>query len=166
MKKIVLALILAAGCVALCACDNGNSSGGSSDQNGVQNEVTKSPSEKAAELLEKVEFPEMVELSGEMIVESFLGIAESDLSEYHGYRCVAGAHPDEFGILVANDLDTAVKLKDAVGEWVEYQIVLYRDYTPSEVYKLEDSFVILDEKTCTITYAICDNNALAREILN
>ena len=161
MKKTVLALILAAGCAALCACNNGDSSGGSSSKV----EVVKTPSEKAAELLEKAEFPEMAEQPGEMIEASFIGISKEDLSEYHVYRCPQGAYPDEFGILVANDAETAAKLKDAVADWLQDQSDLYRDYTPSEMYKLEDSFVKLDEKTFTVIYAVCDNNTLAREIL-
>lgn len=160
MKKSVLAIILAAFCMTLCACDNSKDSGDSS----INNEVAKTPSEKAAELLEKVEFPEMVELSGELIEASFTGISKENLSEYHVYRCGSGAHPDEFGIIIANDAETAAKLKDAVADWLQYQSDLYRDYTPAEAYKLEDSFVnIVDFDT--VVYAVCDNNALARDIL-
>ena len=166
MKKTLLISALAAAlCITLCACNNGGDSKESENSgSSVQNEVTKTPAEKTEELLNTLNFPQMVEIKGETL-EATLGnaITVSELSDYSVFRCGSGANPDEFGILVANDAETAAKIKQALDSWVEYQSGLYRDYTPAEAYKLDDCFVEL--RGNTVTYAICEDNSKARQIL-
>lgn len=164
MKKTLLALSLAGICLLLAGCsDNSGKSSGDSSNNSTENPTAaETPAEKAEELLNTINFPEMVQVKGTNL-EASLGIKEEELEDFAVYRCGSGAYPDEFGIIVVKDSGNVMKVKSAVKDWIDFQSDSYRDYKPAEMYKLEDSFVSVNGKT--VTYAICEDNSKAREIL-
>lgn len=160
MKKILLSVITAALVCGLCGC--GSSNGGSSASTSSVSQTTLSAKEKAEKLLGAVEFPSMVEVTADKL-DIYFGIAEDEVKEYSVYICGSAAMPDEFGVFVAKDADTAAKIKTAVEKRIEAQKKTYSDYKPDEMYKIDDSFVNVNGST--VCYAICADNTKAAEIL-
>lgn len=159
MKKIVLSVLTAALVCSLCGCGNGESS--ETPSNSVQ-ENKLSCKERTQKLLSEVEFPSMVEVEAEKL-EIYYNVAESDVTEFSAYICGSGAMPDEFGVFVAKDADAAAKLKAGLEKRIESQRKTYADYTPKEMYKLDDSFVNVNGTT--VSYCVCADNTKAGEIL-
>ncbi len=166
MKKFFSIVMAAVMCAALTACSSTDSGSKSDDKSSSDTQsstaVTKKPSEKAQELLGAVTFPEMVSKDMEFVEVTF-GITADMVTEHCLYICGSGAMPDEFGIFVASSADAASQIKSKIDARIAYQKNTYTDYTPAEVYKLEDSFCDVDGNT--VVYAICADNAKAREIL-
>lgn len=166
MKKFFSIVMAAVMCAALTACNNTDSGSKSDDKSSSDTQsstaVTKKPSEKAQELLGAVTFPEMVSKDMEFVEVTF-GITADMVTEHCLYICGSGAMPDEFGIFVASSADAAAQIKSKIDARIAYQKDTYTDYTPAEVYKLEDSFCDVDGNT--VVYAICADNTKAREIL-
>lgn len=158
MKKIILTVITAALVCGMCGCQNGGSAQGGSS---VVSENKLSAGEKTKKLMDEVKFPSMVEVKAEKL-ELYFDVSESDLTEYSAYICGSGAMPDEIGVFTAKDADTAAKLKEAVEKRIESQRKTYADYKPDEMYKLDDSFISVNGNT--VSYAICADNAKAKEI--
>lgn len=170
MKKIFSIAMIAVMCAAFTAC--GNSAGGDSDSGKSSNdnkteqqsstENIKKPSEKAAELLDAVTFPQMVEKDMEFVEVTF-GITSDMVTDHIFYVCGSGAMPDEFGIFEAADADAAASVKAKIDSRIAYQKDTYTTYSPDEAYKLTDSFCEVNGNT--VIYAICADNSKAREIL-
>lgn len=163
MKKIILTVITAALVCSMCGCGNG----GGSSQNSSQTESSASQSalslsERTKKLLDEVKFPSMVEVNQEKL-ELYFDVSEGDVTEYSAYICGSGAMPDEFGVFTAKDADTAAKLKASIEKRIESLRKTYADYTPKEMYKLDDSFVNVNGNT--LSYAVCADNAKAKDIL-
>ncbi len=164
MRKIkIFAVLLAAG-MLLTGCNNAPSDS-SSSSSGSESESSseKTVSEKTAELLESIEFPEMVEVKSDKL-SVYYDIDADELKEFSAYVCGSGAMPDEFGIFVANDADDASDIKEDLEERIEKQRSTYQDYTPDEMYKIEDSFVEVSGNT--VIYAVCADNSTAKSILS
>lgn len=160
MKKVFLSVITAALVCSLCGCGSSNS--GSSSSSSSVSQSTLSAKEKTEKLLGAVEFPSMVEISADKL-DIYFGIAEDEVKEYSVYICGSAAMPDEFGVFVAKDADTAAKIKTAVEKRIEAQKKTYSDYKPDEMYKIDDSFVNVNGTS--VSYAICADNTKAAEIL-
>lgn len=159
IKKITACAVLAAVMLSGCTKTENTGSSGSSSSSAA---VTQSASEKTTKLLTEVEFPEMVEVSSDRL-EVYFGISADKVEDFSAYICGSGAMPDEFGIFLAKDASAAAEIEGLLKDRIDYQTETYRDYTPQEVYKLEDSFVSVSGNT--VIYAICADNAKAREIL-
>lgn len=167
MKKNILAIITAGVmCVSLAGC-NGNSSGGSSAVQSAEN--TKSVSEKANDVKSAVAFAtfdgkevSMKDLANSQL-KDVLGIDPADVAEFSAYICPVGAVPDEFGIFTAKDTDAAGRIKESLDKRVEHQKTTFKDYTPNEMYKFDDSFV--EQSGNTVIYSICGDNAKVKELL-
>ncbi len=157
MKKIILALATAALACTFCGCGSSESAPNSSEQ---QSSI--SIGEKTQNLLNEVEFPSMVEVEADRL-DIYYGIAEDMITEFSAFICGSGAMPDEFGIFVAKDADTAAEIKSLVEDRISSQKDLYADYTPKELYKFDDSFVNINGNA--VYYAICADNSKANEIL-
>lgn len=163
MKKIILSVITAALVCSMCGCGNGGgSSQNSSQTSSSASQSALSLSERTKKLLDEVKFPSMVEVNQEKL-ELYFDVSEGDVTEYSAYICGSGAMPDEFGVFTAKDADTAAKLKASIEKRIESLRKTYADYTPKEMYKLDDSFVNVNGNT--VSYAVCADNAKAKDIL-
>lgn len=163
MKKIILTVITAALVCSMCGCENGGgSSQNSSQTSSSASQSALSLSERTKKLLDEVKFPSMVEVNQEKL-ELYFDVSEGDVTEYSAYICGSGAMPDEFGVFTAKDADTAAKLKASIEKRIESLRKTYADYTPKEMYKLDDSFVNVNGNT--VSYAVCADNAKAKDIL-
>lgn len=160
MKKILLTVITAALVCGMCGCGNGESSQ-NSPQTSTSSQAALSVSEKTKKLMDEVKFPSMVEVNKDKL-ELYFDISDGDVTEYSAYICGSAAMPDEIGVFVTKDADTAAKLKASVEKRIESQRKTYADYKPDEMYKLDDSFVSVNGNT--VSYAICADNAKAKEI--
>lgn len=165
MKRKLMAIVIAAGCVMLTACDNGDVSDSSQGNSSIESNAEATPAEKTSEMLGAVEFPEMRRLETADDLSAILGVNAADLTDYSVYICPSGMSPDEFGILVAKDETTAAAIKTTIESRIQYQSDTFRDYplAAAEVYKLDDAFVEIDGNV--VYYAICADNAAAKEIL-
>lgn len=163
MKKIIVTVITAALVCSMCGCGNGGgSSQNSSQTSSSASQSALSLSERTKKLLDEVKFPSMVEVNQEKL-ELYFDVSEGDVTEYSAYICGSGAMPDEFGVFTAKDADTAAKLKASIEKRIESLRKTYADYTPKEMYKLDDSFVNVNGNT--VSYAVCADNAKAKDIL-
>lgn len=163
MKKIIVTVITAALVCSMCGCGNGGgSSQNSSQTSSSASQSALSLSERTKKLLDEVKFPSMVEVNQEKL-ELYFDVSDGDVTEYSAYICGSGAMPDEFGVFTAKDADTAAKLKASIEKRIESLRKTYADYTPKEMYKLDDSFVNVNGNT--VSYAVCADNAKAKDIL-
>ncbi len=159
MKKTTLLAALLAATLTLTACGNGETSSAAGTESTASE---KSISEKTAELLTKVEFPEMSEVPAENLM-VYYKLDSADITEFSAYVAGAGVYPDEFGIFVAKDADTAAAVKERLEERVEKQRKTYADYSPDEMYKFDDYFVSVDGNT--VSFAVCGDNSTAKDII-
>lgn len=175
-KKLIIAAALS--CVMLAGCGNNTSSSESSQNSPNGSTVSEPESESGSnsdnsddsidsrikQLMDDVEFPSMVEVKEDNL-EVYYGFTKDDVEEYSAYICGSGAMPDEFGIFIAKDEDSAAKIKDGLDKRIESQKKTYEDYplAANELYKLDDCFVSVNGTT--VTYAICADNNRAKDIL-
>ena len=163
MKKFLSIAMIAVMCCAFTACKNDGDNDSKSNSSQQSSTVSaKKPSEKAQELLNSVTFPEMVSKDMEF-AEYTLGITADMVTEHVLYVCGSGAMPDEFGIFVAKNADTANQIREKIFNRIDYQRDTYATYSPDEAYKLTDCFCEVDGNT--VIYAICADNSKARGIL-
>jgi len=161
-KMTIAALTMASLLLTGCGKDEAAETGEGTSEAAVQQTSAKSPAEKTAELLDAVEFPEMVEVTSDKLLAYYL-IDEADIADMSAYRVGSGAYPDQFGIFVAVDADAAGRVKSAIESYVESERSDFADYTPAEMYKFDDCFIKLNDNT--VIYAVCADNAKAESIL-
>ncbi|MDE7398126.1 MAG: DUF4358 domain-containing protein [Oscillospiraceae bacterium] len=190
MKKSTLFIAAALSCVMLAGCgDNQSSNSGSnpaswngstaskpestdsenswevvSNSDISSNVIFYDISSQTDQLMNDVEFPSMVAVKEDNL-EVYYGFTMNDVAEYSAYICGSGAMPDEFGIFVAQSEDAASRIKECLENRVEAQKKTYEDYpiAANELYKLDDAFVNINGTT--VTYAICADNNIAKDIL-
>ncbi len=139
------------------AGESGNSAAGS-----TESAIAATAAERTAELLTAVEFPGMAEVTEDRL-NVYYGIDPASITEFSAYVAGAGAYPDEFGIFVAVDENAAADIEVSLNERIEKQKKTYADYSPDEMYKFDESFVIVDG--CTVYFAVCADGDTAADIL-
>ncbi len=172
MKKIIIAAAVIAA-MALSSCGN-QEDGESVQANGTPAETTAAVSSEQAEaeasaadiasaVMSEIEIPSAVEKDADSLG-AFYDIDVSTVADMSVFICGSGAYPDELAVFRFNDADSAASGAAEVQKRLESQIELYTDYTPDEVYKLEDAAVI--EKGNWVVLIICSDNSRASEIVN
>ncbi len=162
MRKIKFMTAALMACVMLTGCGGNNSTSDSSVSSVSSETEGKSIAEKTAQVLEEIEFPEMVEVS-ESNLTAFYGIDTADVTEFSAYLNGAGAYPDQFGIFIAVDSDAAARIEERLGEYIEKQKGIFADYTPAEMYKFDDCFVTVNNNN--VSFAISADNFTAMDLL-
>ena len=114
-----------------------------------------------AAVMAEIELMSPVEKTIENI-EAFYDIDTSTITDMSVFICGSGAYPDELAVFRFADPDSAKAGAEAVQKRLDSQLALYKDYTPDEVYKLEEAVII--EKDTWVIFAACDHNAEAKEI--
>lgn len=172
MKKKLIAITCAALiCAAFTGC--GNNAGTSSNSvnsaasapensGGGSSAAAGSLADKTAALKAAVETPEMIALTKDNL-KDILGVDSADISDFSALNCGNGAYPDAFGVFTAKDADAAKRVEDALKKFIEKRNKDFKDYKPNEMYKLDDSFV--ETNGTTVVFAICADNAKAKELL-
>lgn len=92
---------------------------------------------------------------------AFYDVDPGIIEDISVFICGSGAYPDELAVFkcVSNTADECEK---AIKKRLESQLALYKDYTPDEVYKLEDAVII--KKDRWVIFIACSDNSRAKEI--
>lgn len=110
----------------------------------------------------EIEIPSAVEKNADSIG-AFYDVDTAAVSELSVLICGSGAYPDELAVFKFTDAEAAKTGAEAVQKRLDSQTELYADYTPDEMYKLEDAFVITRGEW--VAMAICSDNSRAKEII-
>lgn len=169
MKKLFIVTALLAA-VLLAACkkvsDSVPADGTMEPSNTVSDTEAKSETSAAdvtAAVMAEIEIASAVEKTADT-VGAFYDIDTSAVTDMSVFVCGSGAYPDELAAFSFKDGDAAKSGAEAVKKRLENQTALYTDYTPDEVYKLENAAVI--EKGSWVILVICSDNDRAAEIIN
>ncbi|MBD5139034.1 MAG: DUF4358 domain-containing protein [Ruminococcus sp.] len=110
----------------------------------------------------EIEIPSAVEKNADNIG-AFYDVDVSAVTDMSVLICGSGAYPDELAVFKFTDAEAAKTGAEAVQKRLDSQIELYSDYTPDEMYKLEDAFVITKDNW--VAMAACSDNSRAKEII-
>lgn len=110
----------------------------------------------------EIEIPSAVEKNADNIG-AFYDVDVSAVTDMSVLICGSGAYPDELAVFKFTDAEAAKAGAEAVQKRLDSQIELYSDYTPDEMYKLEDAFVITKDNW--VAMAACSDNSRAKEII-
>lgn len=159
MKKLITLFTAVILCMMLTGCgDNAGSSGKTPAE--MTSALTTTLNDAASS--EGKKLPEMVSVSADTLHDRFL-IDEADVSEFSAYICGNGSSPREYGVFVAKDADAANRVSEALLSHVEVHRKTFETYKPDEMYKFDDSFVEINGNT--VSYAVCEDNSKAKELL-
>ncbi len=110
----------------------------------------------------EIEIPSAVEKTADNIG-AFYDVDVSAVTDMSVLVCGSGAYPDELAVFKFTDGEAAKAGMEAVQKRLDSQTELYADYTPDEMYKLEDAFIFT--KYNWVVMAVCSDNARAKEII-
>lgn len=110
----------------------------------------------------EIEIPSAVEKNSDNIG-AFYDVDVSAVTDMSVLICGSGAYPDELAVFKFTDTDAAKAGAEAVQKRLDSQTATYADYTPDEMYKLEDAFVITKDNW--VAMAACSDNSRAKEII-
>ena len=177
MKKMTMILaVIASAAMLLTACEKVPDTvpvDGTPEASGAAeaDPVTDSAAEAAkadvtaaditAVVMAEIELMSPVEKTAENI-EAFYDIDTSTITDMSVFICGSGAYPDELAVFRFADADSAKTGAESVQKRLDSQLALYKDYTPDEVYKLEEAVII--QKDTWVFFAACSDNKKAEEI--
>ena len=95
---------------------------------------------------------------------AFYDVDTAAIEDMSVYICGSGAYPDEIAVFKFSDGSAAEAGAEAVQKRLDNQIALYKDYTPDEVYKLDDAQIIQKDNWVILT--VCSDNSRAGDIIN
>lgn len=120
-----------------------------------------SASDITAAIMAEIEFSAPVEKTAENIG-AFYDVDAGAVTDMSAFICGSGADPDEISVFRFADKSSAEAGAEAVQKRLDSQLALYKDYTPDQVYKLEEAVLI--EKDSWVIFIACSDNARAKEI--
>lgn len=121
-----------------------------------------SPADITAAIMAEIEIPSAMEKNAENIG-AYYDIDTATVAEMSVFICGSGAYPDELAVFKFNDEASAQAGAEAVKSRLESQTAIYKDYTPAEMYKLDEAVVITERNW--VAFAACADNARAKEII-
>ncbi|MBQ7980939.1 MAG: DUF4358 domain-containing protein [Oscillospiraceae bacterium] len=113
-------------------------------------------------VMAEIEIPSAMEKTAENIG-AYYDIDTAAVAEMSVFICGSGAYPDELAVFKFNDTESAKAGAEAVQSRLDSQIAVYTDYTPDEMYKLNEAVLITEENW--VAFAACADNARAKEII-
>ena len=113
-------------------------------------------------VMAEIEIPSAMEKNAENIG-AYYDIDTTTVMEMSVFICGSGAYPDELAVFEFNDEASAKAGAEAVQNRLDSQIAIYKDYTPAEIYKLEEAVIITNGNW--VAFAACADNARAKEII-
>ena len=136
-------------------------SGGAKSDEGDAAKADASAADITAAVTAEIEISSAIEKTADNIG-AFYDIDTAALTDMSVLICGSGAYPDELAVFRFADPDSAKAGAEAVQKRLDSQLALYKDYTPDEVYKLEEAVII--EKDTWVIFIACSDNAGAKEI--
>ena len=110
----------------------------------------------------EIEIPSAMEKTAENLG-AYYDIDIATVAEMSVFICGSGAYPDELAVFKFNDEAAAKAGAEAVQSRLDSQIAIYKDYTPAEMYKLDEAVIITDGNW--VAFVACTDNARAKEII-
>lgn len=120
-----------------------------------------SASDITAAIMAEIEFSAPTEKTVDNIG-AFYDVDTASITDMSAFVCGSGADPDELAVFRFTDESSAKAGMEAVQVRLDSQLEQYRNYTPDQVYKLEEA--VLFEKDGWVIFAACSDNARAKEI--
>ena len=125
-------------------------------------ESTATAADITAAVMAEIEIPSAIEKDAENLG-AFYDVDTSTVAEMSVFICGSGAFPDELAVFRFNDADAAKVGAEAVQSRLDSQIAIYADYTPDEMYKLDEAVIITKDNW--VAFAACADNARTKEII-
>ena len=113
-------------------------------------------------IMAEIEIPSAMEKNAENIG-AYYDVDTTAVAEMSVFICGSGAYPDELAVFKFNDEASAQAGAEAVKNRLDSQTAIYKDYTPAEMYKLEEAVIIAEGNW--VAFAACADNARAKEII-
>lgn len=115
-----------------------------------------------AAVMAEIEIPSAMEKTAENL-DAYYDIDTTTVAEMSVFICGSGAYPDELAVFKFNDEASAQAGAEAVKNRLDSQTAIYKDYTPAEMYKLDEAVIITEGNW--VAFAACADNARAKEII-
>ncbi|MCH5192876.1 MAG: DUF4358 domain-containing protein [Oscillospiraceae bacterium] len=178
MKKTTIIAAIASAAMLLAACEKvpdtvpvdgtPEASGAAVSDPAVTDSATEAAKADAtaaditAAVMAEIELMSPVEKTAENIG-AFYDTDTAAVTDMSVFICGSGAYPDELAVFRFADADSAKTGAESVQKRLDSQLALYKDYTPDEVYKLEEAVII--QKDTWVIFTACSDNARAKEII-
>lgn len=163
MKKSITAKAAAIAISAMLMLTGCNGGEEAVEANATISEVSEAAaSEITAAIMAEIEIPSAIEKTAENLG-AYYDIDVATIAEMSVYICGSGAYPDELAVFKFNDEAGAKAGAEAVQNRLDSQTAIYKDYTPAEMYKLDEAVIITEGNW--VVFAACDANARAKEII-
>lgn len=152
MKRFLL-LLLALGCLALCACG----------EKAPAKQPLPAPDALTAELLAAGAFTEELEAADKEVSLLLYGLDEQDAP---GLRCCfsAGATTEEIAVFPCADDAAAQTVLDACAARLDLQKRIFSAYAPKEVEKLDHTLLLRRDNT--VVLCVAADQAKAKAVLD
>lgn len=131
-KRVVFICLVFTAIALLCSCQSKDPTNGKTPQ----------PNDIAAEIVEKGEFPEMLEMDVDIVQRKY-SLDRALLEDCSVYICSSGAQADEVAVFKAADAGAAKKIKKSVEKRAETIYTDFVDYVPGEIPKVDDHIIIV-----------------------
>lgn len=170
-KSIAAAAVLSVLLLASCSDEQPTAPVNATVETPADTAESDAPAEPAADfsaaditaaVTAEIEIPSAVEKNADNIG-AFYDVDVSAVTDMSVLICGSGAYPDELAVFKFTDAEAAKTGAEAVQKRLDSQIELYSDYTPDEMYKLDDAFVITKDNW--VAMAACSDNSRAKEII-
>lgn len=136
MKKILVCFgLLLAAVLLFCSCQ-------SNDPTNGKNPV---PKDIVADIVNKGEFPEMLELDNDIVLKKY-NVDKDILESCSVFICSSGAQADEVAVFKAVNLDQTNIIKDEVQKRADTIYADFKDYVPTEIPKIDDHSISVKGK--------------------
>jgi hypothetical protein len=148
MKKLKIAAIVAAMMILICGCS----------------EKTAEPTcaDVTSAVMSQIEIPSAAEKTVENIG-AYYGFDTSTITDMSVFICASGAYPDEIAVFRFTDGDAAKEGLYYVNRRILDQTETFEDYTPEEMYKLENP--VIKQYGNYIIYCALSDNVKAYKIV-
>lgn len=158
MKKTIIAIAMLS-VFMLTGCNGGDEA---VEANATVSVAAATAADITNAVMSEIEIPSAMEKTAENIG-AYYNIDTATVAEMSVFICGSGAYPDELAIFKFNDAESAKSGAEAVQSRLDSQIAIYTDYTPAEMYKLNEAVLITEGSW--VAFAACSDNARAQEII-
>lgn len=158
MKKSLIAIAIST-MLILTGCSDGEKA---VEANATVKVADASAADITNAVMAEIEIPSAMEKTADKL-DGYYDIDVTTIAEMSMFVCGSGAYPDELAVFRFNDEAGAKAGAEAVQSRLDGQIAVYKDYTPDEMYKLDEAVIITEGNW--VAFAACADNARAKEII-
>ncbi len=160
LKKVALltavSLMLFAGCDSNSGQQGTQSSDVSSSESGDAPQTDIAPSDVVKAILAQVSITSAVEKDQSELATYYGKLDTSKVESAAFCLCGSGAYPDEIAVIKFKSAADAKNGEEALKARIDSQSKIFKDYTPKEMYKLENS-IVFSKGNYAVLLAVSDN---------